>query len=151
GGGFGGKCGPHFEPHVAALARKARRPVRLVFSRREEVLVPDRRREGMVIEIETGVRDDGTITARRGHLITDNGPSTADAGFFSRLAARHVAGPYKIPNVSIEAHLVYTNRQPSGSVRAPTAPQACWALESHTDEVAHAIGMDPVEFRRKNA
>ena len=46
---------------------------------------------------------------------------------------------------------MYTNHQPSGSVRAPTAPQACWALESHTDEVAKAIGMDPVDFRRKNA
>jgi CO/xanthine dehydrogenase Mo-binding subunit len=53
--------------------------------------------------------------------------------------------------VHVEAHLVYTNNQPSGSVRAPTAPQACWALESHTDEVARAIGMDPVAFRRLNA
>ena len=151
GGGFGGKCGPHFEPHVAALARKARRPVRLVFSRREEFTVPDRRREGMVVEIETGVKNDGTITARRAHLVIDNGAYTADSGFFPQLAGMHVAGPYKIPHVHIDAHLAYTNHQPSGSVRAPTAPQACWALESHTDEVARAIGMDPVEFRRKNA
>jgi CO/xanthine dehydrogenase Mo-binding subunit len=151
GGGFGGKCGPHFEPHVAALAKKARRPVRLVFSRREEFIAPDRRREGMVIEIETGVKNDGTITARRGHLVIDNGAYTADAGVFPQLAGMHVAGPYKIPNLHIDAHLVYTNHQPSGSVRAPTAPQACWALESHTDEVARAIGMDPVEFRHKNA
>ena len=62
----------------------------------------------------------------------------------------HVAGPYKTQSVHVDAHLVYTNHQPSGSVRAPTAPQACWALESHTDEVANAIGMDPVEFRRRN-
>jgi CO/xanthine dehydrogenase Mo-binding subunit len=151
GGGFGGKCGPHFEPHVAALAKKARRPVRLVFTRHEEFIAPDRRREGMVIEIETGVMRDGTITARRGHVILDNGAYTADAGVFPQLAGMHLAGPYKIPNVHVEGHLVYTNHQPSGSVRAPTAPQACWALESHTDEVARAIGMDPVAFRRKNA
>jgi CO/xanthine dehydrogenase Mo-binding subunit len=151
GGGFGGKCGPHFEAHVAALAKKARRPVRLVFTRREEFIVPDRRREGMVIEIETGVKSDGTITARRGHLVLDNGAYTADAAVFPQLAGMHVAGPYKIPNLHIEGHLVYTNHQPSGSVRAPTAPQACWALESHTDEVARAIGMDPVAFRRQNA
>ncbi|MEO7398257.1 MAG: xanthine dehydrogenase family protein, partial [Ilumatobacteraceae bacterium] len=151
GGGFGGKCGFHFEAHVAALARAAKRPVRLVFSRREEFLAPDRRREGMVIDIRTGVRQDGTITARSGWIALDNGAYTADAGFFPQLAAMHIAGPYTIPNVHIDAHLVYTNNQPSGSVRAPTAPQACWALESHTDEVARAVGMDPVEFRRLNA
>ena len=50
----------------------------------------------------------------------------------------------------MDAKLIYTNHQPSGSVRAPTAPQGCWAVESHTDEVAAVIGMDPVEFRRKN-
>ena len=52
----------------------------------------------------------------------------------------HALGPYAIPNVSAEAHLVYTNHQPSGSVRAPTAPQCCWAVESHTDEIAAAVG-----------
>src|SRR3954454_21031415 len=151
GGGFGGKCGFHYEAHVAALARVAKRPVRLVFSRREEFLAPDKRREAMVIDITTGVRSDGTITARKASIAIDNGAYTSDAGFFSQLAAMHVAGPYRIPNVDVEAHLVYTNHQPSGSVRAPTAPQCCWALESHTDEVAAAVGIDPVAFRRLNA
>lgn len=151
GGGFGGKCGFHFEAHVAALARAAKRPVRLVFSRREELVAPDRRREGIVYDLETGVMRDGTITARRVWLAIDNGAYTADSGFFSQIAAMHALGPYRIPHVHAEAHLVYTNHQPSGSVRAPTAPQSCWAVESHTDEVARAIGMDPVEFRRRNA
>ena len=150
GGGFGGKCGFHYEAHIAALARATRRPVRLVFSRREEFFAPDRRREGMIVEIETGVKSDGTITARRGWIAIDNGAYTADAAFFPQLAAMHVAGPYRIPAVQVEAHLVYTNLQPSGSVRAPTAPQACWALESHTDEVAAAVGLDPVAFRQLN-
>ena len=151
GGGFGGKCGFHYEAHIAALARAAKRPVRLVFSRREEFIAPDRRREGIVYDIETGVTNDGTITARRSWLAIDNGAYTADSGFFSQIAAMHALGPYKIPNAHAEAHLVYTNHQPSGSVRAPTAPQSCWAVETHTDEVAKAIGMDPVEFRRRNA
>jgi len=151
GGGFGGKCGFHFEAHVAALARAARRPVRLQFTRREEFLAPDRRRESIAFEFETGVQRDGTITARRARLVIDNGAYTADAGFFSQLAAMHALGPYRIPNALAEAHLVYTNHQPSGSVRAPTAPQCCWALESHTDEVARAVGIDPLEFRRRNA
>ena len=148
GGGFGGKCGFHYEAHIAALAKAAKRPVRLVFSRREEFLAPDRRREGMVIDITTGVRNDGTITARKAWIAIDNGAYTADSGFFPQLSAMHVAGPYQIPNLFVAAHLVYTNHQPSGSVRAPTAPQSCWAIESHTDEVAAALGMDPVEFRR---
>ncbi len=150
GGGFGGKCGFHYEAHIAALARKAARPVRLLFTRREEFLAPDKRREGMIIEIESGVKKDGTITGRRGFLIIDNGAYTADSAFFSELAAMHVHGPYKTQSAFIDAHCVYTNHQPSGSVRAPTAPQACWAIEQHTDELANAIGMDPVEFRRRN-
>lgn len=150
GGGFGGKCEPHFEAHVAALARVARRPVKLVFSRREEFTVPDHRREGMAIELETGVSRDGTLVARRGTLVIDNGAYTADAAFFPQLAAMHAVGPYRVPHISVEADLVYTNNAPSGSVRAPTAPQVCWALEQHLDAVANEIGMDPVELRRRN-
>ena len=150
GGGFGGKCGFHYEAHIAALARAAKRPVKLVFSRREEFLAPDRRREGMVVDITTGLDAEGAIVARTGGLVIDNGAYIADAAFFPQIAAMHVAGPYRIPNLHVDARLVYTNHQPSGSVRAPTAPQACWALESHTDELARAVGMDPVEFRRRN-
>lgn len=150
GGGFGGKCGFHFEAHIAALARAAKRPVKLVFTRREEFLAPDRRREGMIVELTTGVRSNGTIAARKGRLLIDNGAYAADAAFFPQLAAMHAAGPYKVDHVHIEASLIYTNRQPSGSVRAPTAPQACWALESHTDEIAHLLDMDPVAFRKLN-
>ncbi|MFZ4720573.1 MAG: xanthine dehydrogenase family protein molybdopterin-binding subunit, partial [Ilumatobacteraceae bacterium] len=73
GGGFGGKCGFHYEAHVAALARAAKRPVRLVFSRREEFVAPDRRREGIVVDLQTGVKHDGTITARKVWLAIDNG------------------------------------------------------------------------------
>jgi len=151
GGGFGGKCGFHFEAHIAALARASRRPVKLVFSREEEFRAPDRRRESMVIDIETGLNNDGTIVARKAWVGVENGAYTADSAFFPQLAAMHVAGPYKIPNVHIDADLIYTNHQPSGSVRAPTAPQGCWACETHTDELAAAAGMDPVAFRKLNA
>ena len=150
GGGFGGKCEFHFEAHVAAVARKAKRPTKLVFSRREEFIAPDHRREGMVITLETGVKRDGTITGRRGTLLIDNGAYTADGGFFPQLAAMHAAGPYRIPSCDIEARIVYTNHQPSGSVRAPTAPQVNWALEQHMDVIAKSLGMDPLELRRKN-
>ena len=149
GGGFGSKCDFHYEGHVAALARAAGRPVKLVFTREEEFIAPDHRREGMVIELETGARADGTLVARRARLVLDGGAYCGEGGFFAQMAAMHACGPYVIENVNVESTLVYTNNQPSGSIRAPTAPQVCWALEQHTDELAEALGLDPVELRRR--
>jgi CO/xanthine dehydrogenase Mo-binding subunit len=149
GGGFGSKCDFHFEAHVAALARVARRPVKLVFTRREEFVAPDHRREGMVIELETGARRDGMLVARRGRLVLDKGAYCGEGGFLGQMAAMHACGPYEIENVKVESYLNYTTTQPAGSIRAPTAPQVCWALEQHMDEVAAALELDPVELRRR--
>ncbi len=149
GGGFGSKCDFHFEAHVAALARATRRPVKLVFSRREEFLAPDHRREGMIIELETGASRDGRLVARRGRLILDKGAYCGEGGFFAQMAAMHACGPYQIDAVNVDSYLNYSNQQPSGSIRAPTAPQACWALEQHMDELAAALEMDPAELRRR--
>src|SRR5581483_5106111 len=149
GGGFGAKCDFHFEAHVAALARKAGRPVKLVFSRREEFIAPDHRREGIVVEIETGALRDGTLVARRATLVLDKGAYCGEGGFFAQMAAMHACGPYELGAVSIKAHLNYTTAQPSSSVRAPTAPQVCWAVEQHMDEVAAALELDPIELRKR--
>ncbi len=149
GGGFGAKCDFHFEGHVAALARAAGRPVKLVFSRHEEFVAVGHRREGMVIELETGSRSDGTILARRARLVIDGGAYCGEGGFFAQMAAMHAHGPYELGSVDIEASLVYSNNQPSSSIRAPTAPQVCWALEQHMDELAEALGLEPVELRRR--
>jgi CO/xanthine dehydrogenase Mo-binding subunit len=149
GGGFGSKCDFHYEGHVAALARAAGRPVKLVFSREEEFIAPDHRREGMVIELETGARTDGTLVARRARLVLDGGAYCGEGGFFAQMAAMHACGPYVIEHVNVESSLVYTNNQPSGSIRAPTAPQVCWAVEQHMDELAEALGLDPVDLRRR--
>jgi CO/xanthine dehydrogenase Mo-binding subunit len=149
GGGFGAKCDFHFEGHVAALARAADRPVKLVFSRREEFFAVGHRREGMVIELETGASADGALVARRARLVLDSGAYCGEGGFFAQMAAMHAHGPYVLENVEIESSLVYSNNQPSSSIRAPTAPQVCWALEQHMDELAEALGLDPVELRRR--
>jgi CO/xanthine dehydrogenase Mo-binding subunit len=149
GGGFGSKCDFHYEAHVAALARAAGRPVRLVFSREEEFIAPDHRRESIAIDLETGVRRDGTMVARRAQLVLDGGAYCGEGGFFAQLAAMHACGPYVIENVDVDSKLVYTNNQPSGSIRAPTAPHTCWAVEQHMDEIAAALDMDPVELRRR--
>jgi CO/xanthine dehydrogenase Mo-binding subunit len=149
GGGFGAKCDLHFEAQVAALARAAKRPVKLVFSRREEFVAIAQRREGIVMEFETGVTRDGRLVSRKAKLVLDKGAYCGEGGFLGQMAAMHACGPYVIDNVFVEAHLNYTNNQPSGSVRAPTAPQVCWGLEQHMDEVARAIDMDPVDLRRR--
>jgi CO/xanthine dehydrogenase Mo-binding subunit len=149
GGGFGAKCDLHFEAQVAALARAAKRPVKLVFSRREEFVAIAQRREGIVMEFETGVTRDGRLVARRSKLVLDKGAYCGEGGFLGQMAAMHACGPYVIENIRVEASLNYTNNQPSGSVRAPTAPQVCWGLEQHMDEVARAIDMDPVDLRRR--
>ena len=149
GGGFGAKCDFHFEGHVAALARAAGRPVKLVFSRKEEFSVVGHRREGMVIELETGARTDGTLVARRARLTLDAGAYCGEGGFFAQMAAMHALGPYVIETADVESSLVYSTNQPSSSIRAPTAPQVCWALEQHMDELAEALGLDPIELRRR--
>lgn len=149
GGGFGSKCDFHFEAHVAALAKAAGRPVKLVFSRREEFLAPDHRREGMVIELETGAARDGRLVARRAKLVLDKGAYCGEGGFFAQLSAMHACGPYVIENVAVHSFLNYSTNQPSSSIRAPTAPQTCWALEQHMDELAAALELDPVELRRR--
>ena len=150
GGGFGGKCDFHFEGHVAALARAARRPVRLVLSRREEFIVPDKVTHAMVVDLETGLAEDGTILARKARILLDCGAYASDTPVLGQIAAMMIAGPYRIPDIDIEALSVYTNRTPAGSVRAPTGPQACWAVEQHHDVLAARVGLDPVEFRRRN-
>jgi CO/xanthine dehydrogenase Mo-binding subunit len=150
GGGFGGKCDVHFEPHVALLARAAGRAVRVVFSRREEFVSIDKTTPPMQIEVKTGVKRDGTIVARSGRILLDGGAYVADGSYAGEIGMMMFGNGYRIENLRVESHLLYTNRTPSGSVRAPGGPQPCWAIEQHTDELAKRLGMDPVEFRRKN-
>ena len=150
GGGFGGKCDFHFEAHVAALARAARRPVRLILTLHEEFIAPDKVTHAMVVDLETGVAEDGRLLARRARIVLDCGAYASDTPSIGQVAAMMIAGPYRIPDVDIEAISVYTNRTPSGSVRAPSGPQACWAVEQHHDVIAARVGMDAVDFRRLN-
>jgi len=118
GGGFGGKCEFHFEAHVAALARKAGRPVRVVFNRHEEFLAPDKVNHPMVIDLKTGVTREGMITARSARIILDTGAYASDAPSIAEIATMMAAGPYNTANLDIKAHTVYTHKTPAGSVRS---------------------------------
>lgn len=150
GGGFGGKCDMHFEAHVAVLAKKAGRPVRLVLDRREEFVATDMTRHGITVELTTGVMRTGEIVARKARIVLDGGAYAGHTPAIADIATMIAAGPYRIPNLHIEAQAVYTHRTPAGSTRGPSGPQVCWALEQHTDVVAERIGLDPVGFRLQN-
>ncbi|HST40455.1 MAG TPA: xanthine dehydrogenase family protein molybdopterin-binding subunit, partial [Conexibacter sp.] len=150
GGGFGGKCDFHLEAHAAALSRAAGRPVRLVLSRAEEFVVPDLTRHPISMTFATALRADGTIAARRARLVLDSGAYASHGPTASEIATLMAVGPYRIDDLAIEAHTVYTSRTPAGSTRAPTGPQLCWALEQHTDALAARAGLDPIAFRLRN-
>jgi CO/xanthine dehydrogenase Mo-binding subunit len=150
GGGFGGKCEFHFEAHVAALARKAGRPVRVVFTRRDEFVAPDKVNHPLTIELKTGVKRDGTITSRSARIVLDTGAYASDAPSIAEIATMMAVGPYDIANLDIKAHTVYTNKTPAGSVRAPSGPQIAWAVEQHTDEVGKRVGLDGYQIRLRN-
>jgi len=146
GGGFGGKF-VLVEPLVAALARRVRRPVRLILDRTQDFLV-SHPAPGAIIRMKMGAKKDGTITALEAELIFDAGCAPgAPVG----VAALMLAGTYRCANLDIVGYEVLTHKVSPGAYRAPGAPQAYYALESHVSRVADALGLDPLEFRLKNA
>ncbi|MBU2499256.1 MAG: molybdopterin-dependent oxidoreductase [Proteobacteria bacterium] len=148
GGGFGGKNRTLTEPTAAALAMKARAPVRLTFTREEE-FTSATTRHASVIELKTGVKKDGTLVASRIKMIYECGAfaPTPNAVWLGAVTA---IGPYRIPHVSLEAFSVYTNKTMGGAFRGYGTPQVTFARESQMDRIAHELSIDPVEMRLKN-
>ncbi len=149
GGDFGGKATPSDLPICYHLAKASGRPVRMVMDYIEEFMAANPRHE-VVVQLKSGVMKDGSITARDVRFLVNSG---AYAGYKPAGVIRggpQTAGPYKVPNCRIEVINIYTNTVPGGHMRAPGEPQAFFAGESHTDECARAVGMDPLEFRLKN-
>ncbi|CAA9553156.1 MAG: Xanthine dehydrogenase, molybdenum binding subunit [uncultured Thermomicrobiales bacterium] len=145
GGGFGGKFGL-IEPLTAAAALVARRPVRLGFTRGEDLLAANPTPAGR-LEVKIGARRDGKVTAIQARLIFDTGayPNSPMAG-----AAFAVAGCYHFPNLDIKGFEVMTNRLGPGAYRAPGNPQASFAVESVMDDLAGRLELDPIAFRLLN-
>ncbi len=151
GGGFGGKAGLHWEPLVVLLSKKAGgRPVRLVMTR-EEQFNTTAVRQGFYARVKTGVKRDGRIVAEEILYLWDAG-AYADYGVnITRAAGYSCTGPYEIPNVKGDSITVYTNHPYGTAYRGFGHPEFHFAIERQMDLVAQAIGMDPVEFRLKNA
>ena len=148
GGGYGSKSYTKFEPLAVALARKARRPVRICNSVGESMVTV--RRHGARVRIKTGVKRDGTIMAREAEICLDTGAYDDNGPQVTARAATRILGPYWIPNIRTNAYMVYTNTGSAGSYRAIGAPQVIFAGESQIEMAAAKIGMDPAELRLKN-
>jgi CO/xanthine dehydrogenase Mo-binding subunit len=147
GGGFGGKTHVWAEPVALALSRKAGRPVKLVMTR-DEVFRASGPTSATSIDVRIGARKDGTITAAEATLRYSCGPY---AGMWAEIGAMTAFACYRLDNVKTVGYEVLVNRPKTAAYRAPSAPMAAFAVESAVDELAKEIGMDPVEFRIRNA
>jgi CO/xanthine dehydrogenase Mo-binding subunit len=145
GGGFGGKFGTLVHPYAVLLAQLTGRPVKIVYSREEE-MVDGRPAPAATIWVKTGVKKDGTITARQAVGLWDCG----NVPGASIHATGRIIGVYSCPNIRYDAYGIFTNKPGTAAYRAPGAPQGSYASEANLNRCADAIGMDPVELRLRN-
>jgi CO/xanthine dehydrogenase Mo-binding subunit len=150
GGGFGGKeeYPSIVAVHAALLARKAGRPVRLIYDRHEDLAATTKRHPG-IIRHRTTVRKDGTLLSQDIEIVLDGGAYCTLTPVVLSRAAIHAAGPYSCPNVRIRARAVATNTPPNGAFRGFGAPQSLFAAELMVEHVAERLGLSSVDLRRK--
>ncbi len=149
GGAFGGKL-EHKQYLVAAiLAKKARKPVKMVNSRDEEFQT-SMPRVPMIIHLKMGIKKDGLLTAKEHRIYADNGAYTKYASAVVNLGTYRVDGLYRLRHIRNENYLIYTNKLPTSAFRGFGNPQITFAVESLLDHLAEGIGMDPLELRLRN-
>src|SRR2546422_3209597 len=148
GGGFGAKLYIKLEALVAVLSLLTRRPVKISLTMEEQFFTITK--HASTFRIKSGVSKDGRVVAREcevwwnGGAYADIGPRVTQKSGFT------APGPYDIENVLIDSYALYTNLPPAGALRGFGIPQLVWAYESHTDMMARELGIDPIEFRRRN-
>jgi xanthine dehydrogenase molybdenum-binding subunit len=151
GGGFGSKLDIYpFEPICIFLAKATRRPVKLVFTREEE-FVASPTRQPVILTLRSGVKKDGTLTFRGVETLHDNGAYTSWGASTPFVMMQTFSSLYRVPHCKYHTTVVYTNNPYAGSFRGYGNLQGTFAVESHMDRLAEAIGMDPLDFRLKNA
>jgi len=150
GGAFGGKLDiGHIEPVAALLSKKSGRPVRIEQTRYEDFITTTR--NPIKVYLKTGVKNDGTITARQAKSTLDCGAhATHGVEVIMAHGLLGIVSPYKAPNLRWEGLTVYTNNMIGGAFRGYGCPQACFAVESQADEICEKLALDPFEFRLKN-
>jgi CO/xanthine dehydrogenase Mo-binding subunit len=148
GSGYGAKLYIKLEALALALSMIARRPVKIALTFEE--LFYQITKHPSTFRIKSGVDKNGKIIARKCEVFW-NGGAYADIGpRVTQKSGLTASGPYDIDHVSIDSYAMYTNVTPAGALRGFGVPQLVWAYESHTDMMARALKIDPVEFRRKN-
>jgi xanthine dehydrogenase molybdenum-binding subunit len=151
GGGFGSKLDIYpFEIIAVYLARAARRPVKLVYTREEEFLASPTR-QPVILKLRSGCRKDGTLTFRSVETLHDNGAYTSWGATTPFVMMQTFSSLYRVPHCKYHTTVAYTNNPYAGSFRGYGNLQATFAVESHMDQLAEAVGMDPLAFRLKNA
>jgi putative selenate reductase molybdopterin-binding subunit len=152
GGGFGGCFCVRLMYICAALSRKVGRgiPVKMVNAREEE-FVCSTIRHPILASFRTGVKKDGSITARQCRYILNNGAYTDNGDLICAYVGEIFASTYKTDHLKYEGYTVYTNNPFGGAYRGYGNPQLTLGLEQHIDHLAETVGIDPVEFRLRNA
>jgi CO/xanthine dehydrogenase Mo-binding subunit len=146
GGGFGGKIRALCEPITALLARATGRPVRYVMTRREE-LEAGMPAPQVIIRLKTGARRDGSLTALEAETVLESG---AFSGTVLAVSAVFLGSLYKWPAFDIKGSEVLTHKPSVAAYRAPVAPQTIFAIDSQMEQLAHALDLDPGEFRARH-
>ena len=151
GGGFGGKeeYPSLIAAHAALLAKKAQRPVKIIYDRAEDIGATTKRHPGIITH-RTGVTRDGRLTASEIDITLDGGAYVTLTPVVLSRGAIHAPGPYRCDNVRIAARAVATNTPPNGAFRGFGAPQVAFAYEMHMEKIAATLGIDPLELRRIN-
>tara|TARA_Y100000780_G_scaffold79795_2_gene72284 strand:+ start:12645 stop:13955 length:1311 start_codon:yes stop_codon:yes gene_type:complete len=149
GGGFGRKDDITSEIHAGLLALKTQRPVRLVYTRRDS-LIANTKRHPMLMKFRTGARSDGRLTFVDADIYGDTGAYLSLGAFVIKKAGIHACGPYDVPNIRVDTHTLYTNNLSSGAMRGFGVLQAAVAHESQMDQLAHRLGISPIDIRLIN-
>jgi carbon-monoxide dehydrogenase large subunit len=150
GASFGGKNTLMAERIAIALARFTKgRPVKVVFSR-EEDLTGSETRVAALMKLTTGVKRDGTLTARKADIVWDSGAYVSNSPGVVTRGAHAIFGPYRIANLELVSKQAYTNKEVSSSYRGYGSTQVAWACESQMDIIAKKLEIDPLEIRLKN-
>ena len=150
GGAFGGKEDLGAQGPAALLAHLTGKPVLVRFSRAESLRFHPKRHP-MSLDYAAACDADGRLVAVRARIVGDTGAYASVGAKVLERAAGHACGPYRVPNVDVEALAVYTNNPPSGAMRGFGVPQVTFALEGLLDELAQRVGIDGWEIRWRNA
>jgi CO/xanthine dehydrogenase Mo-binding subunit len=150
GGGFGGKeeYPSMIALHAALLARRVGKPVRMIYDRHED-LAATTKRHPAIVRHRTGVKRDGTLVAQDVEIVMDGGAYCTLTPVVLSRGTLHAGGPYRCPNVRIRSRAVATNTPPNGAFRGFGAPQTEFAAEMQANRVAEALGMSPLDLRRR--